>query len=288
MHYTELKMMEETGLNMKIKRFLSIVLLLCLSLFANEKQKLVLAVNPYKTTPELQVIHAELINYLEKALQREIVFVVSKDYNNLITLIEQGSVDIASISPKLFATLRVKDPAIPYLASIKFADTQGNVRSSYHSLIVTLSDSSIQTLADLKGKSFGFTDVDSTSGYLYPRFMMRQNGIDPAKGLGKIYMLKKHPKVIQALLEKSIDAGALNDSIYRSLSKAEQKKIRILSTSEEIPYDLMLASKQMDEALVMKIRALLLAFHSTPSSSTSIAGFEEKSLFLYDRLLDLE
>lgn len=280
--------MEETGLNMKIKRFLSIVLLLCLSLFANEKQKLILAVNPYKTTPELQVIHAELIDYLEKALKREIVFVVSKDYNNLITLIEQGSVDIASISPKLFATLRLKDPTIPYLASIKFADAQGNVRSSYRSLIVTLSDSSIRTFADLKGKSFGFTDVDSTSGYLYPRFMMRQNGIDPAKELGKIYMLKKHPKVIQALLEKSIDVGALYDGIYRGLSNAEQKKIRILATSEEIPHDVMIASKQMDEALVTKIRALLLAFHSTPSSSSSIAGFEEKSLFLYDRLRDLE
>lgn len=280
--------MEETGLNMKIKRFLSIVLLLCLSLFANEKQKLILAVNPYKTTPELQVIHAELIDYLEKALKREIVFVVSKDYNNLITLIEQGSVDIASISPKLFATLRLKDPTIPYLASIKFADAQGNVRSSYRSLIVTLSDSSIRTFADLKGKSFGFTDVDSTSGYLYPRFMMRQNGIDPAKELGKIYMLKKHPKVIQALLEKSIDVGALYDGIYRGLSNAEQKKIRILATSEEIPHDVMIASKQMDEALVTKIRTLLLAFHSTPSSSTSIAGFEEKSLFLYDRLRDLE
>lgn len=280
--------MEEIGLNMKTKRFLSIVLLLCLSLFANEKQKLIFGVNPYRSTPELRVIHAELIDYLEKALDKEIILVVSKDYNHLISLIEQGSVDIASISPKLFATLRLREPEAHYLATIKFADKQGNVRGSYHSLIVTLSDSSIQTFADLKGKSFGFTDVDSTSGYLYPRFMMRQNGIDPAKELGKIYMLKKHPKIIQALFEKSIEAGAVVDGVYRALSKVEKEKIRILAKSEEIPYDLMIASKQMDEALVIKIRALLLAFHSTPSSSTSIAGFEEKSLFLYDRLRDLE
>lgn len=273
---------------MKIKNVLSIVLLLCFSLFATEKQKLVFAVNPYKTTPELQVIHAELIGYLEKALNREIVFVVSKDYNHLITLMEQGSVDIASISPKLFATLRLKDPTIPYLASIKFADEQGNARSSYHGLIVTLKDSSIQTFADLKGKSFGFTDVDSTSGYLYPQFMMRQNGIDPAKELGKIYMLKKHPKIIQALLEKSIEAGAIYDGVYHALSKKEQEKIRILATSEEIPYDAMIASKQMDKALILKMKELLLAFHATQSFPSNIAGFDEKSLFLYDRLRDLE
>jgi len=273
---------------MKIKNVLSIMLLLCLSLFATEKQKLIFAINPYKTTPELQRIHADLIKYLEKALDKEIIFVVSKDYNHLITLIEQGSVDIASISPKLFATLRLKEPEAHYLATIKFADKQGNVRSSYHGLIVTLSESSIQTFADLKGKSFGFTDIDSTSGYLYPRFMMRQNGIDPAKDLGKIYMLKKHPKIIQALFEKSIETGAVVDGVYRALSKEEKEKIRILATSEEIPYDLMIASKQMDDALVTKIRALLLAFHATPSSTFSIAGFEEKPLFLYDRLRDLE
>ena len=118
--------------------------------------------------------------------------------------------------------------------------------------------------------------------------MMRQNGIDPEKELGKIYMLKKHPKIIQALFEKSIEAGAVVDGVYRALSKEEKEKIRILATSEEIPYDLMIASKQMDKAFVTKIRALLLAFHSTPSSTFSIAGFEEKSLFLYDRLRDLE
>jgi hypothetical protein len=74
---------------MKIKKIMSMMLLFCFSLFANEK--LVLGVNPYKSTAELQEIYAELIAYLEKALDREIVFVVSKDYNQLLTLIEQGT-----------------------------------------------------------------------------------------------------------------------------------------------------------------------------------------------------
>lgn len=92
------------------------MLLFCFSLFANEK--LVLGVNPYKSTAELQEIYAELIAYLEKALDREIVFVVSKDYNQLLTLIEQGSVDIASISPKLLATSRQKEIPTEYLATL--------------------------------------------------------------------------------------------------------------------------------------------------------------------------
>ena len=272
---------------MKIKKLLGIVLLCCTCLCA--KDQLVLGVNPYKTTPELQAIHAELIAYLEKALDKEIVLVVSKDYNQLITLIEQGNVDIASISPKLFAMLRQKEIKADYLGTIQFADTQMPKRSTYRSLILTQQENSIKEIADLKGKSFGFTDVDSTSGYLYPRFTMRQNGIDPSKELGKIYMLKKHPKIIDALLEKSIDAGAVYDGIYRALPKETQNKIRILSTSEEIPYDAMIASEHLDPTLRAHINTLLLAFHTSSSNTqSSIAGFEEKPLFLYDRLLHLE
>lgn len=271
---------------MKIKKLLSIMLLCCCALCA--KEQLILGVNPYKTTPELQAIHAELIAYLEKALDKEIVFVVSKDYSQLITLIEQGSVDIASMSPKLFATLRHKEINTHYLGTIQFSDTETLKRSTYRSLILTQQESDIKEIADLKGKSFGFTDVDSTSGYLYPRFTMRQNGIDPSKELGKIYMLKKHSKIIDALLEKSIDAGAVYDGLYRELPKETQRKIRILSTSEEIPYDAMIASEHLDPALVAKIKALLLAFHASTKMQGGIAGFEEKPLFLYDRLLHLE
>ena len=286
MHFTALKTVEGTGLNMTLRKFMSIFLLLCMSLFAQEK--LILGVNPYKSVEELRVIHAELIAYLEKALDREIVFVVAKDYNQIMTLVEQGSVDIASVSPKLLAILRQREPKLHYLATIKFANAQAGIRSSYHGLILTLKGSSIQNIADLKGKSFGFTDPDSTSGYLYPRFIMQQNGINPNKDLGKVYMIKKHSKIIDTILGKSIDAGAVYDGIYYELSKEKQEKIRILATSEEIPYDAMIASNHLNKALIAKIHDLLLAFHPSQATQVGIAGFEEKPLFLYDRLLNLE
>lgn len=271
---------------MTLRKFMSIFLLLCMSLFAQEK--LILGVNPYKSVEELHVIHAELIAYLEKALDREIVFVVAKDYNQIMTLVEQGSVDIASVSPKLLAILRQREPKLHYLATIKFANAQVGTRSSYHGLILTLKGSAIQNIADLKGKSFGFTDPDSTSGYLYPRFIMQQNGINPNKDLGKVYMIKKHSKIIDTILEESIDAGAVYDGIYYELSKEKQEKIRILATTEEIPYDAMIASNHLNKALIAKIHDLLLAFHPSQATQAGIAGFEEKPLSLYDRLLNLE
>lgn len=286
MRSIKLKIREEIRLLMKIKKLLILCLFLYVSLCANEK--LIFGVNPYKSIGELQVIHAELIAYLEKELGKEIVFVVAKDYNHILTLVEQGNVDIASVSPKLLAILRQQHSKAHYLATIKFINDQGVIRSAYQGLILALNESSIHNISNLKGKSFGFTDIDSTSGYLYPRFIMQQNGIDPNKDLGKTYMLKKHSKIIDALLEKSIDAGAVYDGIYYALPQEKQQKIRIVASSENIPYDAMIASAHLDEALVNKIHDLLLKFHSTQLHHSTIAGFEEKSLSLYDQLLNLE
>lgn len=48
--------------------------------------------------------------------------------------------------------------------------------SKYYSLIIVPADSLVQSTAELKGKVFAFGDVSSTSGSLYPRFMLDKAG----------------------------------------------------------------------------------------------------------------
>lgn len=271
---------------MKIKIIVLLLIWLCSTIIAQDK--LVFGVNPYRNPEELRELYSELITYLEKSLNKEIVFVISKDYDHLVSLIENGSVDIASVSPKLFATLRHNVPNTHYLATLEMINENGQKESSYQGLIVTRADSSIVTLHDLRGKRFGFTDVSSTSGYVYPRFLMKQQGVDPLHDLSQTYMLKKHTKVLQALLEKSIDAGAVASGAYYNLSTEEQNKIRILATTEEIPLDVMIASSKLNPAFINQIQQSLMQFSSHQTKNDAIVGFTQKPLTLYDRLNTLE
>jgi len=50
---------------------------------------------------------------------------------------------------------------------------------NFHSQFVTQPGSPIQSLSDLKGRSFAFGDVNSTSGHLMPEYFMRENKVDP-------------------------------------------------------------------------------------------------------------
>jgi len=272
---------------MKTKILIALLIWLCTApLFAQDK--LVFGVNPYRTPEELRALYSELIAYLEKSLNKEILFVISKDYDHLTGLIENGTVDIASVSPKLFASLRQKKIDIRYIATLEMLNENAQKESSYQGLIVARQESSIRTLSDLKGKVFGFTDVGSTSGYLYPQFLLKQSGIDSSHDFSKTFMLKKHTKVLQALLEKSIDAGAVASGAYYNLSKDEQKKIRIIAISEEIPLDVMLASSKLNPTLLKQIQQSLMHFSSQQTKNDAIVGFTQKPLDLYDRLHMLE
>jgi len=264
------------------KPILLLMLLLVLPLFGN--QKLVFGVNPYKEPATLQETYKELLNYLEKELGYEITFVVSNDYTHLGTLIESKKVDFASISPKLFSTIRQRIHGTQYLATIQIKDEKDSPKSTYRGLIVAQNDGTMNHISDLKGKRFGFTDKESTSGYFYPQILLKEAGINSEKDFSHVFILKKHPKIIGALLEKSIDAGAVYEGTYELMQKEIGHSLKILATTEEIPYDAIVASPHLPSAIAEKIKKALLNFKSNTSVKDGIVGFEEKPVSVYDRL----
>jgi len=250
--------------------------------------KLFFGVNPYKEATELHKVYSELLAYLEKELGVEIVFVVSNDYTHLATLIESQKVDVASISPKLFATIRQRIHATHYLATIQIRNEKNMPTCTYRGLIVARNDGTIHELSDLRGKRFGFTDKESTSGYFYPQMLLKEVGIDSEKDFSHVFMLKKHPKIIRALLENSIDAGAVYEGTYEVMKEEIGDSLKILATTEEIPYDAIVGAPHLPAALAEKIKKALMDFKSNSSLEGGIVGFEAKPVGVYDRLSTLQ
>lgn len=281
-----LSTLEETGLKMKKFKQIILALFLLLSSCWGE-QKLVFGVNPYQDPASLKEIFKEFLDYLEKELDCEIVFLVSNDYLHLATLIESQKVDFASISPKLLSTVRQHIKETNYLATIKIKDEKNTSKSTYRGLIVGQNNGVINHLSDLKGKKFGFTDKESTSGYFYPQMLLKEAGIDCEKDFSQVFMLKKHPKIIGALLENSIDAGAVYEGTYKEMKNEIGNKLKIIATTEEIPYDAIVASPHLSSKIVDKIKKALLKFESNTSLESGIVGFEEKPVWMYDRFSTL-
>jgi phosphonate transport system substrate-binding protein len=120
----------------------------------------------------------------------------------------------------------------------------------FRSFFITSSHSSIHSLGDLKGKTFAFGDINSTSGHLMPYLEMRQAGIDPNNSL-KFRYTGSHPATAKAVESGAVDAGALDESVYTSMiaeGKLDPNKVRVFYMSKPFVDYVWAARKDVDPA----------------------------------------
>ncbi|HEY0211076.1 phosphonate ABC transporter substrate-binding protein [Acerihabitans sp.] len=112
-------------------------------------------------------------DFMDKKLNVDTKLRNSSDYSGVIQGLLGDKVDmVLSMSPSSFASVYLANPNAVDLAGIVVDDTDQS--RGYHSVVVVKADSPYKTLEDLKGKSFGYADQDSTSGYLIPDHVFKK------------------------------------------------------------------------------------------------------------------
>jgi phosphate/phosphite/phosphonate ABC transporter binding protein len=144
-----------------------------------------------------------LTAYLSDAIGQKVVLYVAKDYGDLRTQMEDGMVDIGSFSPFAYVDA-TRGGKIRIIAQSIIDGT-----TTYRGIIVARKDSGLKTVGDLKGKRFAFVDPKSASGYVYPRAMLIEKGLDPKSYFKETIFAGDHNKVIAAVLQSRVDAGAI-------------------------------------------------------------------------------
>jgi phosphonate transport system substrate-binding protein len=88
--------------------------------------------------------------------------------------------------------------------------TNRNVTGSvgYYSVIYVKANSPYQDIKDLKGKTIGYVDPNSTSGYNAPRFFLHQAGIDSDAFFAKSIITGSHENGVIALDKGAVDCAA--------------------------------------------------------------------------------
>ncbi|MEP6736692.1 MAG: phosphate/phosphite/phosphonate ABC transporter substrate-binding protein, partial [Chryseolinea sp.] len=175
-------------------------------------------------------------------------------------------------------------------------------RAVYQGMIVVSANSNIKDLKDLNGKAIAYTDELSTSGYLYPKSMLQKANVTA----GKEIFAKKHDEVIKLVYEGKADAGAafysppstkgeIHDARDRVRAKYPdvEKKVIILVTTDPIPNDPVVFSKQFDAETARKLYTALVKF-STDAKGKQVLldlygteGFTKASDTDYDSLRKL-
>lgn len=152
---------------------------------------------------------APLQKYLEQQLGRPVKLIIPTNYNATVEGLGNGSLDVAYLGGLTYVKAHARYGVVPLV--------QRDIDRQFHSLFITKASNGIKSLAQLKGRTFCFGDINSTSGHLYPYFAMKKAGISADKSLKSFRYTGSHPATIQAVAAGVCDAGAVDETVYKSL-----------------------------------------------------------------------
>lgn len=170
----------------------------------------------------------------------------ASDYAGVIQAFGAQQLDIANMSPAAYAAAWIEtNGGVEPLLTTEEAD--GSI--SYVAVMLVRSDSGIASLADMRGKAMAWSDPNSASGYLIPRFALRRQGINPEQYFGRTGFAGGHEQAVIAVVQKQYDAavtwasgqGDVNAGYTRGTLRAMVEKglldmhqMRVIWTSEPI------------------------------------------------------
>lgn len=194
--------------------------------------------------------------HLERSLSRDIELVVTTDYSSMIEAMRFGRIEIAYFGPFSYVLAKSRAPAIePFAVGIERGSP------TYNSVVIAGADSPVRALQDIRGRAFGFGDQASTSAHLVPRAMIRTRAELNGERDYRVVHLGTHDGVARAVQAGQVAAGALSQSILRTLvtrNVIDAARIREVAVSDPIPNYPMVMQGNLADPLKAAIRAAFL------------------------------
>ncbi len=140
-----------------------------------------------------------LIQFLERETGYYFETAIPTSYIAVVEAFGTDRADIAIINSFSYLLAHEKYGANAVLRVIR----TGN-QAYYRGQIIVRTDSGIERLEDLNGKSIAYVDASSASGYILPSALLRKKGVKP----GRETFAMKHDNVVIMVYQKQVDAGA--------------------------------------------------------------------------------
>lgn len=224
--------------------------------------------------------YTALLNYLSEQLSRPVELVQRRTYLEINDLVEKGEVDLAFVCTSAYVD------GHDQFGMELLAAPQVNGESIYYSLLIVPADSPAQSMADLQGKVFAFTDPISLSGRMYPTYLVQQLGYAPESFFTRTFFTYSHDDAIQAVAHNLADGAAVDSLVYsyavaRDPSLARETRIIHQSPAFGIPP--VIVSPLIQPPLKAELQGLLLEMDQNPAGRNALQAIGiEKFILIED------
>lgn len=227
----------------------------------NDRPVLRVAVAAMISPKETTIYYQELIEYLASKIEHDAELTQRKTYGEVNELLAKRQIDLAFICTGPFATgadrYGIEAIATPIVRGQPF----------YHSYLIVNKDSDLQSLADLEGKDFAFTDPESNTGALVPRYWLRQLGATPETFFRSFTYTYSHDNAIMAVAKNLVDGAAVDGHMweyYQRRNPFYSSKTRVIKKSEPFGSPPLVVSKALDPKMKVALKKMILSMHEDP------------------------
>jgi phosphonate transport system substrate-binding protein len=269
-------------------RFSSILFLSCFSLlcfqpvpscFGAEKEigpeklmHLRLLLVPEQNTFEQRRRYKFITDYLSRKMEINVTADILANYSEISTAFQEGSADAGFFGSFSYVLTHARAGIEPIARPVWL---DGN--STYQGYIFVRKDSNIQNVRDMQGKNLVLVDKATTAGYIFQRSYFKFYGIgDMDRYFSKISFARSHDASAWAVYTGEADIGGAKNHIFNNLRENYpdfRENMVVLAESPKVPSNGLAVSKNLNPAIKLRLKTLLLGLHETPEGLKVLKNF---------------
>lgn len=255
----------------------------------SSEEAFTIGVIPAQTEGEMEEAMDKLQTYLSEELDREVKLDVYPNYNGVVEAMNYDKIDMAYLGPLTFVIANANSNAQAIITSLVDGEP------FYRSYIITHADNPWNSLEDLLENpgdvDFAFGDPNSTSGSLIPSIELKDRGVYESQqenDFNSVRNTSSHDATALSVLNKQVDAGAIDSAIYNQLvesGKIDGEQIKTIWESEELFQYPWAVRESIDEETVDKLQEAFLAIEDQVIlDAFGASGFTEATTEDYESI----
>ncbi len=210
---------------------------------------------PDENPNELLRIYRPFAEYLAKELRMRVQFFPVVDYAATVEGLAAKKLDLVWYGgfTSVQAVRRTNGTAKRLVLRQEDAE--------FKSVFIARPGSGIRSLGALKGKTFAFGSISSTSGSLMPRFFLLKAGLLPERDFKQVAYSGAHDATALWVESGKVDAGALNFLVWDKLvqtKKVDLSKVNVFWTTPPYVDYVWTVRGELDKGLQERITAAFL------------------------------
>lgn len=228
----------------------------------------IFGVHPQRNPKKLRAIFGPVVNYLNKQDPGvHFVFEASRNFAVFDQKVAERQFDF--VLPNPYGTIKGIDSGYTVFGKM------GN-DNDLRGLIIVRRDSTIATVADLKGKTLAFPAPTAFGATIMPKYFLHSQGLNVSKDFQSSYVGSMESSLMN-VYQRNVAAGTAYPPAWRSFIKDQPEaasKLKIMWETPPLPDNSLMARNDMPPALVARVTQALLHMHENPEGRAILASMD--------------